>query len=86
MKKFGMILGVSPNMAIGYNNQLPWKLSTDLKHFKAVTVGSTVIMGRNTFQSIGSRPLPKRDNIVISKTLKPSALNVEVYPSLTEAL
>ena len=60
------IVAVSKNNAIGRNNQLPWpKISQDLRHFKATTLNSTVIMGRKTYESI-RKPLPNRENIVIS--------------------
>lgn len=58
------------NNAIGYNNGLPWgnSLKDDLAHFKQTTKDGTVIMGRKTFESMGSRPLPQRENIVVSRT------------------
>jgi dihydrofolate reductase len=62
------IVAVATNGVIGRNNKLPWKLSTDLKRFKALTTGHTVIMGRKTFDEIGRKPLPNRLNIVISRT------------------
>ena len=52
--------------AIGYHNALPWHLSEDMRHFKELTVSHPVIMGRRTWVSMGERPLPKRDNIVLS--------------------
>lgn len=61
------IVAVANNRVIGKDNQLPWpKLSEDLKHFKATTLGSTVIMGRKTFKSIG-KPLPNRDNFILTR-------------------
>lgn len=58
------------NNAIGSDNDLPWgrELKDDLANFKRVTTGGTIIMGRKTFESIGSRPLPNRENIVLSRT------------------
>lgn len=61
-----LIVAHGSNNEIGYNNQLLWSLPTDLKRFKEITTGHTVVMGRKTFQSIG-RPLPNRENIVLSK-------------------
>src|SRR3989338_8637191 len=61
------IVAMSENRVIGRNNQLPWYFAEDLKHFKQVTMGSTVIMGRKTFESIGSKPLPGRENFVLSR-------------------
>ena len=61
-----IVAAIAANSVIGANNALPFKLSTDLKRFKALTLGKPVILGRKTFQSIG-RPLPGRANIVISR-------------------
>ncbi|MCC2605121.1 type 3 dihydrofolate reductase [Planctobacterium marinum] len=65
--KISMIAAMAHNRVIGADNQMPWHLPADLKHFKAVTLGKPVIMGRKTFESIG-RPLPGRLNIVISRS------------------
>ena len=95
-----IIVATSLNNAIGRNNQLLWHISEDLKYFKRVTTGHTVIMGRKTWESIG-RPLPNRRNIVVSRSIR-APLNTlgnsldnasnslfkgaEVYSSLEEAL
>ncbi len=63
-----IIVACSLNNAIGKNNQLLWHLPADLKHFKTVTMGCPIIMGRKTFESIG-KPLPGRKNIVITRNL-----------------
>lgn len=60
------IVAVSTNNAIGKNNQLLWHLPADLKHFKQITTGHTVIMGRKTFDSVG-KPLPNRRNIIVTR-------------------
>ena len=60
------IVAVDKNGIIGYNNQIPWYLPADLAYFKRTTLNHHIIMGRNSFQSIG-RPLPKRTNVVISR-------------------
>lgn len=52
---------------IGKDGDMPWKLPEDLKHFKKTTLGHTVVMGRKTYESIGSKPLPGRSNIVLSR-------------------
>jgi dihydrofolate reductase len=65
-----IIVAIAKNNAIGKDNQLLWHISEDLKYFKRITSGHTVIMGWMTFQSIG-RPLPNRTNIVISETPEP---------------
>lgn len=61
-----IVAAVARNSTIGINNQLPWHLPEDLKHFKATTLGKPVLMGRKTYESIG-RPLPGRLNIVITR-------------------
>ena len=61
------IMAVDMNYGVGYKNQLPWpKMKEDLKHFKDVTMGSIILMGRKTWESIGSKRLPGRINVVIS--------------------
>ena len=65
-----IIVAHDRHRAIGAGNQLLWHISEDLKYFKRVTTGKTVIMGKNTFDSIG-RPLPNRTNIVVSRTMDP---------------
>lgn len=64
-----LIFAESMNQIIGVDNDLPWKLPEDLKQFKEYTLGKTVIMGRRTFESMGCKPLPGRENIVVSSTL-----------------
>lgn len=80
-----MIAAVSQNMVIGKDNNLPWKnpYPEDLKYFREQTVGSTVIMGRNTFESIGNKPLPKRKNLVVTRS---KLFDVESFQTLKEAL
>jgi len=73
------------NRAIGFKNKLLWKLPPDLEHFKKITSGHTVIMGGNTFISLG-RPLPNRVNIVITKNKDLSMLGCIVVSSPEEAL
>jgi len=64
--KISLIVAMASNRAIGLNNEMPWHLSADLKKFKQITMGSPILMGRKTFESIG-RPLPGRNNIIISR-------------------
>ena len=66
---FSIIVAIGNNNEIGKNNKLLWHIPEDLKKFKEITQGKTVIMGRNTYESIG-KPLPDRHNIVLSKDLK----------------
>ncbi len=61
-----IVVAVSENGVIGNDGEMPWKLSTDLKRFKALTLGKPLIMGRKTFESIG-RPLPGRPHVIVSR-------------------
>jgi len=72
-----MVVAVDRNRAIGRNGDLPWRQSSDLKHFKNLTMGSTIVMGRATFESIG-RALPGRRNVVMSRDSQWSSKGVEV--------
>ena len=63
---FSLIVAIGKNNEIGKNNQLLWHIPEDLKNFKKITAGKTVIMGKNTYESIG-KPLPNRVNIVLSR-------------------
>jgi dihydrofolate reductase len=80
-----IIAAMDRNRLIGNKNQLPWHLPADLAHFKKVTMGKPVIMGRKTFESIG-RPLPGRTNIVLTRSADFHAENVLVAQSLQQAL
>jgi dihydrofolate reductase len=80
-----LIVAASENGVIGKANQLPWHIPEDLRYFKTVTSGKTVIMGRKTFESIG-RPLPNRRNIVITRQADFKPDGVEVVSSLAAAL
>lgn len=64
--KISMIAGISSNRVIGIKNKMPWHIAADLKHFKEITMGKPIIMGRKTHESIG-RPLPGRQNIILSR-------------------
>jgi dihydrofolate reductase len=80
-----IIAAVAQNMAIGNNNQLLYWLPNDLKRFKALTTGHTIIMGRKTFDSLPKGALPNRRNVVLSRTLK-ELPGAEVFPDLQTAL
>ena len=82
--KIVFVVAVAANGVIGREGDLPWRLSTDLKRFKALTIGKPVVMGRKTWASLG-RPLPGRPNIVISRNPDFEALGAEVAPSLEVA-
>nr|AIA19032.1 Dihydrofolate reductase [uncultured bacterium] len=79
-----MIVAASKNDVIGRDNKLPWHLPDDMKYFRDLTKGKTVIMGRKTYESIW-HPLPNRRNIIISSTLK-NVKDCEVFPTLGDAL
>ena len=76
---------MAKNRAIGFKNKLIYWLPNDLKRFKALTTGHTIIMGRNTFLSLPKGALPNRRNIVLSRSAKEFP-GCEVFPSLEEAL
>jgi len=67
LPKLVLIAAVARNGIIGAENAMPWRLSSDLKSFKKLTLGKPVIMGRKTFQSFGGKPLPGRPHVVISR-------------------
>ena len=85
MMKISIIVAMSNNSVIGFNNGLPWYLSEDLKNFKKTTLNHTVIMGRKTFDSIG-KPLKDRKNIVITRNTSLRISGVVVVNSLSEAI
>lgn len=80
-----LVVAIAENNAIGKNNQLLWHLPADLKHFKQITSGHTIIMGRKTYDSIG-KPLPNRRNIVITRQSDLKLEGVEVVGSLNDAI
>ncbi len=83
--RLALIVAMAENGIIGRGNGLPWHLSGDLKHFKSVTMGKPMIMGRKTFDSIG-RPLPGRTNIVVTRDPSLRAEGVRVVHDFDEAL
>lgn len=80
-----VIVAIADNGVIGGGNELLWHIPDDLKRFKRVTSGHSVIMGRKTFESIG-KPLPNRRNIVVTRNLEFFVVGVEVASSLATAL
>lgn len=80
-----LIVAADENNLIGASNRLPWHLPADLKHFKQVTMGKPMVMGRKTLESIG-RPLPGRRSIVLTKRAGFTAPGCEVAGSLEQAL
>lgn len=80
-----MIVARSRNHVIGNNNQIPWKISADLQFFKKITMGFPIVMGRKTWESIG-RPLPGRQNVVISRNPQLQLKGADLASSLEDAL
>lgn len=81
-----IIVAVSENNVIGRDNQLIWHISEDLKRFKKLTLGHPMIMGRKTFQSLNSKPLPQRHHFVISRQEHKDSKQVTWVKSLEEAI
>jgi len=79
----GAIVAMNQDRVIGLDGELPWHYSADLKRFKRVTTGKTIVMGRLTWESVGSKPLPQRRNIVVSRK---GVEGVESYNTLQQAL
>ncbi|MGH1435591.1 MAG: dihydrofolate reductase [Lewinella sp.] len=79
------IVAAAQNNVIGDGNDIPWRISSDLKYFKRTTLDHHVIMGRKTFASMG-RPLPKRTNVVLTRDLMFTATGILVAHSIEEAL
>ena len=84
-REFSLIVAFDHNMVIGVDGYLPWKLSADLQNFKRLTLNNTVIMGRKTIESIG-KPLPERQNIVVSKTLNKTKPEIIIARTIEEAM
>ncbi|THG70647.1 dihydrofolate reductase [Pseudomonas sp. A-1] len=80
-----LIAALADNRVIGIDNRLPWHLPADLRHFKALTLGKPIIMGRKTWDSLG-RPLPGRLNLVVSRQAGLALDGAEVLPSLAAAI
>jgi dihydrofolate reductase len=84
-KTITLIAAMGRNRAIGLDGKMPWHIPAELQHFKAATLGKAIIMGRKTWESIG-RPLPGRQNIVVSRNAGITASGAEVVNSLESAL
>lgn len=85
MTQLSLIVAYASNRVIGRDNALPWRLPSDLAHFKRVTMGKPIIMGRKTWESVG-RPLPGRLNIVISRNPDYVAEGATLAGNLDDAL
>jgi len=84
--KLVIIAAVSQNGVIGREGDMPWRLSTDLRRFKALTLGKPVIVGRKTFDSFGGKPLPGRPHVIVTRNSDFAYEGVDVAASLTEAM
>jgi dihydrofolate reductase len=85
MMQIVLVAAIGENNAIGIDGELPWHISSDLKHFRALTINRPVIMGRRTFDSIG-KPLDQRTNIVVSRSLARVASGIVLATSIDAAL
>lgn len=83
--KISIVVAAAENNVIGHQGAMPWHVSGDLKNFKAITSGKPIVMGRKTFESIG-RPLPGRQNIVVTRNADWQAEGVDVAATLDAAL
>lgn len=83
--KISLVVAQSLNRVIGKDNELPWRLPADLKHFKTLTMGKPIVMGRKTYNSIG-RPLPGRRNLVLSTKQDLDIPGCEVFHSVGDVL
>lgn len=82
--QLSIVVAQAENRAIGVGGDMPWRLSADLKHFKALTLGHTVVMGRRTWESLPKRPLPGRRNIVLSQNEDFAPAGAEVVHSVND--
>jgi dihydrofolate reductase len=85
MSKLSLIVAMARNRTIGVNNTLPWRCPDDLKHFKTLTMGHHMIMGRKTFDSIG-KPLPGRTTVVVTRNTDLEIAGCVIAHSLNEAI
>ena len=83
--QIAIIAAMDENRVIGKENRLPWRLPADLRHFRRLTLGKPVIMGRKTYESLG-KPLPERRNIVVTRNRRYLAEGCTIVHSLEEAL
>jgi dihydrofolate reductase len=86
MSRISLVVAVSRNGVIGRAGGLPWHISSDLKRFKAITMGKPLIMGRKTWESLPKKPLPGRQNIVITRQKNYQAEGAVIVPDTASAL
>ena len=82
--KLSIIVAHDPNLVIGKDGELPWHFSEDLKFFKKMTMGSPILMGRGVFEELNEKPLPGRENVVLSRSK--TYEHVPTFSSIDEAL
>ncbi len=85
LPRLSILVAMARNRVIGQHNKLPWHLPADLKHFKLLTMGHVIVMGRKTYESIG-RPLPGRTNIIITQQKNFAVPGATVVNSIEDAL
>ena len=85
MSEIVLVLAVAENGVIGKNGDIPWRISDDMKRFKALTMGHTVVMGRKTWDSLPKKPLPGRVNVVVTRQVDWHADGARVASSLGQA-
>ena len=85
LRPLALVVAMSRNRVIGVDGGLPWHIPEDLKHFRRVTLGHAIVMGRKTWDSIG-RPLPKRRNLVVTRQEDLALGGAEVFHSLEAAI
>ncbi|HEV7433885.1 MAG TPA: dihydrofolate reductase [Pseudorhizobium sp.] len=81
-----IVVAVSENGVIGRDGGMPWRLSTDLKRFKALTIGKPIVVGRKTLESFGGKPLPGRPHVVVTRNLDFAVDGAQTARSVEEAL
>lgn len=86
MSEIIVIVAIAENNVIGKDNQIPWYIKEDFMHFKAKTTGHTCIMGSKTWESLPTKPLPNRKNIVLYPSMDYDAPGATVYTSFEEAI
>ncbi|TVR15916.1 MAG: dihydrofolate reductase [Balneolaceae bacterium] len=82
--KLIIIAAHDPNLVIGYNGELPWHYSEDLKFFKRITMGCPILMGRVVFEELKEKPLPGRENVVLSRSKKYG--HVKTFTNINDAM
>ncbi|HEX4535243.1 MAG TPA: dihydrofolate reductase [Rhizomicrobium sp.] len=86
MSRIALVVAVAQNGVIGNHGVMPWRIPEDMKHFKAVTMGKPIIMGRKTWESLPKKPLPGRTNIVVTRDARFAGDGAVVVHSLDDAI